>query len=175
MNEHNNTDSFDLEIKNNQKKYNTGTLLLKVKDLQQKFVPVALSSSFDKNEFVRLLNPKISKQMVELLEESLQVGDFTSLDYCSERIHAGLLNNHPVFRRVLDIDQRDKYIYDLSMQILKSSMDGCLPNEVAIVALKNILVYCETEAKTIGLLDEQESILSIYRYLKYNNILSGTL
>ncbi len=133
-----------------------------IKTLQNRFAPIVATSSFDREAFLSKLNPEVSKQMMEILDESLK-GDDTCLEYCSGRVHAGLLNNKPLFRESgsVGVDQRDGFIYDISMQVLKKSIEGLLPAKASVVALKNILTYCQHEAKSIGLSDASFSISSI--------------
>jgi len=150
--------------------YTINNIDSEIKALQHEFTSLIISSSFDKNEFEKQLNPKMHEYMIELLNTSLNTGDNTSLEYCAERIHAGLLNNHPIFKTSLSIDQRDKFIYDISVHILKCSIENSLPNQASIAALKNILIFCPSEAKTIGLFEKKEFIFSIYHYLKNTGI-----
>ena len=61
------------------------------------------------------------------------------------------------------------------MQILKKSIEGLLPAEASITALKNILVYCVTKAKEIGLFDMRATISSIFIQIQYERSLHESL
>ena len=144
-----------------------------IRAVQDKFANVHFS--FDKEKFESKLNPEISGKMIKLLNDSLE-GDDGDLESCSERIHSGLLDNKSIFTdSSIDIKQREQFIYDISMQILKKSIEGLLPAEASIIALKNILVYCKPEAKEIGLFDMRVTISSIFIQIQYERSLHESL
>lgn len=142
-----------------------------IRIVQNKFATAAVPISFDREKFESKLNPVISSQMIKLLDDSLG-GDDEVLETCSERIHSGLLNNNPIFKDTsVDINQRDGFIYEISMQLLNESIQGSLPPEASIVALKNVLVYCKTKAREIGLFDMRKDISSIFSQIQYERFL----
>jgi hypothetical protein len=146
--------------------YSVDNVDLEIHKIQEKVKSAIPSSSFSLSDFKSNLNPEVSLKIQELLDSSL-TGDDSSLECLSERIHAGLLNNKPIFLSSITIDQRDKLIYGLSMQILKDSIEGKLSNEASIIALKNILTYCKNEAKMIGLMELNYIISSIFLQIQY--------
>ncbi len=141
--------------------------------IQEKLRPVISSSSpFNQADFKSKLAPEVAAEAEELLDSSLS-GDDSDLECLSERIHSGLLSNKPLFSYNFDIEQRDDLIYGLSMQILKNSIEGNLPDEASIVALKNIFTYCKDKTKLIGIMDLQMLVSSIFFQIQYTSSLCG--
>lgn len=151
--------------------YTTVDTAQQIRSVQDKFTAAVVPFSFDRKKFESKLNPVISSQMMKLLDDSLS-GNDEVLETCSERIHSGLLNNNPIFKDTsVDINQRDEFIYNISMQLLKKSIEGSLPAEVSIVALRNILVYCQSKAREIGLFDMRTAISSVFFQIQYERSL----
>lgn len=115
------------------------------------------------------VNPQLKGELDKLLDCILLDG-FDYLEFLSEVLHNNILNSRKVLLcPEITREDRDKIVYDISLQVLRNTINGQISLEAAIHAFRNILSFNDDEARAMGLLSERLAITAIFRQIQYTN------